>query len=113
MEKNFSIDAGTDLQIKVSFADAQGQPVNISSYKAAMQVRNCYGSDAALDTLTTENGRITKGDTYMILNFTNVATSGLKCGSLVYDLKLISAAGKVSKVMSGKIRVSPEVTKIG
>lgn len=109
---DFQIQAGDDLKVKVSIVDKQSQPVDVSSYRAAMQIRSCIDSPEAIDTLTTENGRILMDNGFLVLDFVNQATETYKAGSLVYDLELISPTNFITKILGGTIRVFAEVTKI-
>lgn len=109
---DFQIQAGDDMKVKVSIVDKQAQPVDVSAYRAAMQIRACVNSLDAIDTLTTENGRIEMNNGFLVLNFPNKATETFDSGSFVYDLELISPPDFITKILSGTVRVLAEVTKI-
>lgn len=109
---DFQIQAGDDTKVKVSIVDKQSQPVDVSAYRAAMQIRSCIDSPDAIDTLTTENGRITMDNGFLVLDFTNKVTETFAAGSFVYDLELISPTDFVTKILGGTVRVLAEVTKI-
>lgn len=109
---DFQIQAGDDMKVKVSIVDKQSQPVDVSAYRAAMQIRSCIDSPDAIDTLTSENGRIVMGNGFLVLDFVNKATATYKAGSFVYDLELISPTDFITKIIGGTVRVIAEVTKI-
>ena len=109
---DFQIQAGDDMKVKVSIVDKQAQPVDVSAYRAAMQIRACIDSPDAIDTLTTENGRIEMGNGFLVLNFTNRVTEKFHAGSFVYDLELISPTDFITKILGGTAKVLAEVTKI-
>lgn len=100
------------MKVKVSIVDKQSQPVDVSAYRAAMQIRSCIDSPDAIDTLTSENGRIVMGNGFLVLDFVNKATATYKAGSFVYDLELISPTDFITKIIGGTVRVIAEVTKI-
>lgn len=100
------------MKVKVSIVDKQAQPVDVSAYRAAMQIRACVNSPDAIDTLTTENGRIEMNNGFLVLNFPNKVTETFDSGSFVYDLELISPPDFITKILSGTVRVLAEVTKI-
>lgn len=54
---NFSLDQGSDKVVYFVLRDKSG-PIDLSGYSAAMQVRRYAFSEAAIDTLTTCNGRL-------------------------------------------------------
>lgn len=109
---DFQIQAGDDMKVKVSIVDKQTQPVDVSAYRAAMQIRACVNSPDAIDTLTTENGRIEMNNGFLVLNFPNKVTETFDSGSFVYDLELISPPDFITKILRGTVRVLAEVTKI-
>ncbi len=100
---------GTDRRIFVKLTDAGGD-LDLTGYTAAMQVKKTLKSEA-LDTLTTENGRLEIEGSGVRLIFTAEATAAYPATALYYDIDLISGDGLVATVLKGRIRVIAEVTK--
>ena len=91
-------------------------PIDLTSYTARMQVRPSWlvpGTTpaAAIISLTETNG-IALGGTYgtVTVTITDAVTSALAINDGVYDLELVSPAGKVTKLLRGTVTVLPEVT---
>lgn len=89
-----------------------GEPVDLTTYTAKMQVREKYTSKTSVIDLTTENGGITLGgeegtiDIYVASGVTELTISK----EYVYDLELVSGS-TVTRLIEGKFIVTPEVTR--
>lgn len=111
---NFYINQGTDLSVPIVLTDSTGAPVDLSGYSASMQIRTNVNSSTALDTLTTENSRITMDPTSgkLTLIFPNSITEAYPAQKVVYDIEITSAGGQITRILEGTISVSAEVTRI-
>lgn len=110
---NFTIDQGSNWNLNVIYKDANGVPINLTGYTAAMQLRENYNSDVAELTLSTSNGGITITGNLGKLALTATAsqTAALSSGFYVYDLE-ISSGGVVTRIIQGQITVAGEVTRV-
>jgi len=116
------IDAGANFERSFEWADVQGDPINLTGFTVRMQIRQYYTSQsAALDSSTGVgagcvtiptplNGRVE-------LNLSPVMTEWLsttiaKESRGVYDIELVSVAGKVSRLVQGDVSVTPNVTRV-
>jgi hypothetical protein len=110
---NFTLDQGSNWDLNVVYKDANDNPINLTGYAAAMQLRQNYNSDLADLTLSTSNGGITitgaLGKLY--LTATATQTGNLDAGFYVYDLE-ISSGGVVTRLIQGQVTVSGEVTRV-
>jgi hypothetical protein len=88
-------------------------PVNLTGYTARMQIRATLDATVVIVSLTTENGGITLGGTAgtLALLLTAVATAAFTFSTAVYDLEIISAGGVVTRLLSGNVVLSKEVTR--
>ena len=86
-------------------------PHTLTGYTARMQIKDRVGG-AVLLSLTTENGGITLNDAGKVIEITITAeqSEAFAWTSAVYDLELVSAAGKVTPLLEGAASVSGEVT---
>lgn len=117
-EYSFILPKGTDKTLIFSLyqkSSGGGKSVyDLTGYGCAMQIRTAYYSKTAIDSFTTANGKIElnaeKGQ--IKVRFDHDATEQYPTGTLVYDLELTNAEGEKFRPISGKIKVSPEVTKI-
>lgn len=110
---NFCIKQGTDYWISFLLTGMTG-PLNLDGYSAAMQLRTSVDAAEAIDTLTTENGRlqINQECNQVACFFPHDLTSGYPVSTLVYDLEIRSADGFIFSVLSGRIKVKAEVTRV-
>lgn len=88
-------------------------PVDLTGCTARMQIRAKVGAVAPLLELTTENGRIALGGVAgtVQLNLTATETSAINWVSGVYDLEIVYLDGRVRRLISGSVVVSPGVTR--
>lgn len=88
-------------------------PVDLTGCTARMQIRSKVGAVAHLMELTTENGRIVLGGAAgtVQLNLTAAETSAINWVSGVYDLEIVYLDGRVRRLISGSVVVSPGVTR--
>ncbi len=112
--------SGDDLDIillqgkTVSFTVTWGgsAPIDITGYTARMKARKDPTDDVGID-FTIANGRITMGTTngLITISMTATDTAALALFDGYYDLELITPAGAVYQVMSGRFRIVGEATR--
>ena len=110
---NFIIDQGANWFVTFVYKDAAGTPINITGYTAALQIRDTYADSTTDLSLTSPSGGITiTGATGTIaVTATAVQTAAIAAGNYVYDLEITSTGGIVTRLVQGKISVSPQVTR--
>ena len=110
----FTIDQGTDLRVPFVLKNADGTLVNLTGCTVRMQLRKSFYADEAVDTLSTESGRITMSPSEgrFELVFPNKVTAGYPVQTLVYDIELVSSGGEVRRIVEGRASVTPEVTRV-
>ena len=96
---------------KTFTATNNGSAVDWTGYTAALQVRQYYGSDTTVLSLSTGSGiTALTNDGKVIIQATAVQTAAIPAGNYVYDLELTSGAYKV-RLVEGRFTVTPEVTR--
>lgn len=110
---NFTIDQGAQYTTQIIWADSSGNPIDLTGYTAAMQLREQSSSpNPAALTLTSSNGGITitplAGE--MDILMTTAQTGALDARFYVYDLE-IALSGVVTRIIQGQITVSAQVTQ--
>lgn len=110
---NFKMDQGSNWDLNVVYEDANGNPINLTGYTAAMQLRQNYNSETADLTLTSSNGGITITPLLgkLVLHATAIQTGLLSEGYYVYDLE-IASGGVVTRIIQGQVTVNGEVTRV-
>lgn len=89
-----------------------GTAVDLTGYTARMQVRQKVTSADTLLSLTSASGITLGGSAGTItLSVSAVDTAAMTWREGVYDLELVSGGGEVTRLIEGRITVSPEVTR--
>lgn len=91
-----------------------GSPVDLTGAAARMQVRQKVTSPDVVIELNATNGRAVLTDAVngeITLSISAVDTALLPAGVGVYDLEIAFAGGQVDRLLEGKVRISPEVTR--
>lgn len=104
---------GATFRKRFTWKTAGDAPINLTGCTARMQVRPDTSSPFVLLDLTSGNGRITLGGAAgtIDLHLTAVETAALAWDGGVYDLEIEDASGGVTRLLSGSVKVSPEVTR--
>ena len=109
---DLTINQGTDYVHTFIWKDENGDLIDLTSYTAKMQIRpNCGDGTLTLE-LSTVNGRISLGGTAgsIGLSISNSDTEALNFVQEVYDIELTDGGGTVTRLVSGKVYLSKEVT---
>lgn len=107
---DFEVEQGIDREQIFIYKDSENVPIDLTGYKARMQLRPNVLSSTVLLELTTENGGILLGsDGKVTLVFTEENTNPLIRGG-VYDIELDSG-DRVTRFMKGKIVLSKGITR--
>lgn len=107
---NLTVEQGTSFTKRLTWRDKNKRPVSLVGYSARMHIRPSVTSAEIILELSTFNGRIVLGSSGIIdLILMPAETSALKAG--VYDLELTDSTGRVTRLVEGKVNVSPEVTR--
>ena len=110
---DFTIEQGATFSLTFRWKDTAGNIINLSGFTARAQFRYAKLDDEILLSMTTENGRIILGGaagTIQIL-LDAATTAAIDWTTARYDLELQDAAGFVTRLVEGKVKVSNEVTR--
>jgi len=109
---NMVIEQGATFNPVLTYQDADGNIIDLTSFTARMKIKDSRSDATALEELTTENGGITLGGVAgtIALLFDDAATAAMTWESGVYDLELISGSSIVTRLLQGVVTVSAEVT---
>jgi hypothetical protein len=113
---NITCNQGATFHRTITWTDSARDPYDIGNYTARMHVRTTANAASTIVELTTENGRITLGNTTATKGQVNLliaanTTANLTAGLYVYDLELVSNTGVVDRILEGNFKVSAEVTR--
>lgn len=113
---NITCDQGATFSRTITWKDSANAAYDIAGYTARMQVRTAANAVSYIIALTTENGRISIGNTantkgQVTLTISAADTANLTAGQYVYDLELVSGGGVVTRLIEGNFKVKAEVTR--
>lgn len=111
-KRDIYIEQGATFRLNLLWKDSLGNPVNLTGYSARMQVRRAYNNPYTLLSLTSSDGTITLGGSLgtIVVDGPALLTEEMSSRVGVYDLELESADGTVTRLLEGKVTISPEVT---
>lgn len=106
VKANITIDQGSSFETTLDVTDDNGDPINLTGYTGAAQMRKHYTSSNAYSFVVSINpsaGVVT-------LTMSANATANIVSGRYVYDCELTSGS-TVSRVLEGIVTVTPQVTR--
>jgi hypothetical protein len=107
---NIVIEQGFDFETTFQLEDTTtGNLFNLNEYSVESQIRKTYTSSSSVSFASTILSPVNEGRVTISLGSTE--TSGLKSGRYVYDVKITSQSGVVSKVIEGSALVRAGVTR--
>jgi hypothetical protein len=109
------IEQGSLYEALFSWTDDQDVPINLSGWSARMQIRSTVESNVVLVDLSTENEGILL--TYnnpgtILIRLTTRQTNAFTWVTGVYDLELYSPQFESYRLIKGKVKIDPQVTRV-
>ena len=104
---NLIVDQGATFSTSITLTDDEDNPVDLTNYTGAAQIRKHYTSSGYTPFTVTLGG--TTGS--ITLALTANATGNLVAGRYVYDCEITANTGAVTRAAEGIITVSPQVTR--
>ena len=89
-----------------------GSPKDLTGYTAALQAREDVSSNDVLFAITSASGGIIISGGVITLRIEASMTETFTFDTAVYDLKLTAPDGTVTRLVEGKVKVDPDVTRI-
>lgn len=111
---NITVEQGATMRLLFKWETKDGAvvtPVNLTTYSARLQIRRSLASDPPVLSLTDGAGITLGADGSITIEATPAQTALIDIRSGVYDLELEDASGRVTRLVQGKVTVSPEVTR--
>lgn len=108
VKANIIIDQGTDFTTTLNVTDTDGNPVDLTGYTGAAQIRKHYSSATSFDfEVATGN---TSGEVVLSMNAS--VSNTIPYGRFVYDCELTDSSGSISRIVEGMVTISPQVTRL-
>lgn len=107
IKANIQIDQGTTYSTNIDVTDDNGDPVDLTGYSGAAQLRKHYTSSNAHAFAVS----IANAAGVVTLSMTANVTANIVAGRYVYDCELTDGDGTVSRLIEGIVTVTPQVTR--
>lgn len=111
--KNIVIEQGGKFELTVQAKNADGTPMDLTSYTGKMQVRPSASSSTVLLEASTANGRVAidplNGVVAVVIGADVTGPLTWRVG--VYDLEVTSSVSEIRRIAEGFAYLSPEVTR--
>ena len=105
---NLYLDAGSTFSAIITIRGSDGNPLNLSNYTVASQMRKSYGSTTAhnfnASVFDATSGKVR-------LQLSAEQSSLIKPGRYLYDIEITTGATKL-RVVEGLAIITAEITKI-
>jgi hypothetical protein len=106
---NIFIDQGSDYSNIVTVTASNGQPLNLTGFTVASQLRKSYSSSVAYSfsasILSPALGRVR-------LQLSATQSEAIPPGRYLYDLEVTSSGGSKTRVVEGIATITPQITKV-
>lgn len=112
-KKDLTVYQGADYAHQFYYRDAAGNPIVLTGYSARMQIREKITNSATIfeATTATSNLVIDGSAGKITLTIPDTDSTTWSARKAVYDLEIVSPAGTVTRIIEGKVRIDPEVTR--
>jgi hypothetical protein len=104
---NLFVDAGSTYSNTITVSASNGQPLNLTGYSVASQMRKSYGSSTVhsftASILDAPAGKVR-------LQLTDEQSAAIPAGRWLYDVEISSPSGAVTRVVEGIVTVTPQIT---
>ena len=105
------LEQGTTFTSQLTLADAYGNPYNLTGFTIASQAKKSYYSSNVYIQFTTSVYNANNG--VIQLSLDAPTSANVPAGNYVYDVTIQqTSSGIVTRVLEGKVYVSPGVTNI-
>lgn len=111
------IEQGADFLLEITLQNNDGTAVDLTGYTGSGQIRKTAGDGTVLANLLVTFTDRSAGK--FTVSLTASATSAITANghfyktvdTYAYDIELTDSEGKVSRIMNGYVKFSPEVTR--
>jgi hypothetical protein len=104
------VDQGSLFRNSVTVTQTAGDPLNLTGYTAASQMRKSYNSSIGYNLNATIINAL---EGKLRLELTTEQSRSIPPGRYLYDVEITSiATGEKTRVVEGIVIINPEITKI-
>lgn len=106
---NLFVDAGANYSNIITVTASNGQPLDLTGYSVASQMRKSYQSSIAYAFTASIYNALT-GKVRLQLDSDD--SSLIPAGRWLYDVEITSPSGTKTRVVEGIVTVNPQITQI-
>lgn len=106
---NLYVDSGSTYSNVLTVNASDGQPLNLTGYTVASQMRKSYSSSTVYN-FTASIFNAVQGK--IRLQLTDEQSEAIPPGRWLYDVEITSSSGATTRVVEGIVIVTPQITKI-
>lgn len=109
---NLDIPQGETYQHTIHWRDSAGSTIDLTGYSVRMQFREQIDdTDTLYDSVTEGGVTLDEPNGDILIAIPASITEAWEFRNAVYDLEIENGSGVVTRVMKGRVRVDPEVTR--
>ena len=105
---NFTIEQGATFSRLLTLKE-NDSVMNLSGYSAASQMRLSHDTSTVAGTISATITNASAGQ--ITLSMTSSATGAIEEGMYVYDIEITASSGAVTRILQGKVTLTPQVTR--
>jgi hypothetical protein len=105
---NLYVDAGSTYSNIITLAASNGQPLNLTGYTVASQMRKSFQSSTSYSFTATVYDSVAGK---IRLTLTDEQSALIPAGRWLYDVEITSSSGVTTRVVEGVVTVSPQITQ--
>jgi len=105
---NFTIEQGATFSRLLTLKE-NDSVMNLSGYSAASQMRLSHDTSTVAGTISATVTNASAGQ--ITLSMTATATGNMEEGMYVYDIEITAGSGAVTRILQGKVTLTPQVTR--
>lgn len=122
---NFIIEQGTTVDFRIQYKDSTNNPINLTEYNGAMQIRSNFADNNPKTYITLTNNLNSDGTGlnfessslgYIGIYIASCTSSLFNFNNARYDLEIYSGSIEncpiVTRILEGSIEISKETTRI-
>jgi hypothetical protein len=107
---NLVVDQGADFETVITLEDERSDPINLTGYVLAGQIRRTYKSTTVVNFELSFSGSPANG--LIRIRLPSSSSAAMKFGRYVYDIYARNNVdGKTYKVLEGMLEIVPRVTR--
>ena len=107
IKANIIIDQGATYSTSLDLTDDNGNPLDLTLFTAAAQMRKHYTSSNAVNFVVTTGG----ATGVLTLALSANTTANIASGRYLYDVELTDSDFNVSRIVEGIVTINPNITR--